>query len=140
MAPRSTKPFIFPRLIKWVPGISGNLVVKSKLPPRNTSVALRHHHKKGIIKFDGLKDSWFYGLQNCFANFRKNNFTKLLEKIILSTGFYQVLEIIVDISVFFRFLLSCHEVHNDTKFIMWRKIRIGVRMNNTSGCVYVRQN
>ena len=33
-APRSTQPFILPRSTKWVPGISGNLVVKSKLPPR----------------------------------------------------------------------------------------------------------
>ena len=32
MAPRSTQPFILPRSIKWVPRISGNLVVKSKLP------------------------------------------------------------------------------------------------------------
>ena len=33
VAPRSTQPFILLRSIKWVPGISGNLVVKSKLPP-----------------------------------------------------------------------------------------------------------
>ena len=33
--PRSTQPFILPRLVKWVPGISGNVVVKSKLPPRS---------------------------------------------------------------------------------------------------------
>ena len=33
--PRWTQPFILPRSIKWVPGISGNLVVKSKLPPRS---------------------------------------------------------------------------------------------------------
>ena len=32
-APRSTQPFILSRSIKWVPGISGNSVVKSKLPP-----------------------------------------------------------------------------------------------------------
>ena len=31
VAPRSTQPFILPRLIKWVPEISGNLVVKNKL-------------------------------------------------------------------------------------------------------------
>ena len=37
VAPRSTQPFILPRSIKWVPGISGNLVVKSKLPPRSDS-------------------------------------------------------------------------------------------------------
>ena len=37
VAPRSTQPFILPRSVKWVPGISGNLVVKSKLPPRSGS-------------------------------------------------------------------------------------------------------
>ena len=38
------------RSIKWVPRISGNLVVKSKLPPCNSSVDLRQlnpSHKKG---------------------------------------------------------------------------------------------
>ena len=35
VAPRSTQSFILPRSMKWVPGISGNLVVKSKLPPRS---------------------------------------------------------------------------------------------------------
>ena len=35
VAPSSTQPFILSRLIKWVPGISGNLVVKSKLPPQS---------------------------------------------------------------------------------------------------------
>ena len=35
VAPRSTQPFILPRSIKLVSGISGNLVVKSKLPPRS---------------------------------------------------------------------------------------------------------
>ena len=34
-APRSTQPFIFLRLIKLVPGIFENLVVKSKLPPQS---------------------------------------------------------------------------------------------------------
>ena len=33
VTPRSTQPFVLPRSIKWVPGVSGNLVVKSKLPP-----------------------------------------------------------------------------------------------------------
>ena len=37
VAPRSSQPFILPRSIKWVPEISGNLVVKSKLPPRSGS-------------------------------------------------------------------------------------------------------
>ena len=35
VAPRSTQPFILPRSVKWVPEISGNLVVISKLPPRS---------------------------------------------------------------------------------------------------------
>ena len=33
VAPRSTQPFILPRSVKWVPGISRNLLVKSKPPP-----------------------------------------------------------------------------------------------------------
>ena len=31
VVPKSTQPFILPRSIKWVPEISGSLVVKSKL-------------------------------------------------------------------------------------------------------------
>ena len=37
VALRLIQPFILPRSIKWVPGISGNLVVKSKLPPGSGS-------------------------------------------------------------------------------------------------------
>ena len=37
VAPRSTQSFILPRSIRWAPGISGNLVVKSKLPPQSGS-------------------------------------------------------------------------------------------------------
>ena len=37
VAPRSTQRLILLRSIKWVPGISGNLVVESKLPPRSCS-------------------------------------------------------------------------------------------------------
>ena len=37
VTPSSTQPFILPRSIKWVPEISGNLVVKSKLPPQSGS-------------------------------------------------------------------------------------------------------
>ena len=53
VAPRSTQPFILPRSIKWVPGISGNWVVKSKLPHRSgTSLeAVETHPYKGAIKF-----------------------------------------------------------------------------------------
>ena len=36
VTPRSTQPFIILKSIKLVPGISGNLVVKSKLPPRSS--------------------------------------------------------------------------------------------------------
>ena len=52
VAPSSTQPFILPRSIKWVPGISGNLVVKSKLPPRGgTSLEpVEPHSQKGTIK------------------------------------------------------------------------------------------
>ena len=35
------QPFIFPRSIKWLSRISGNLLVKNKLRPRSGSVALR---------------------------------------------------------------------------------------------------
>ena len=49
VAPWSTQPLILPRSIKWVPGISGNLVVKSKLPPRSGSsleaVDIKRGHK-----------------------------------------------------------------------------------------------
>ena len=34
---RGTQPFILLKAMKGVPGISGNLVVKSKLPPRSGS-------------------------------------------------------------------------------------------------------
>ena len=37
VAPTSTQTFILPRSIRWVPKISGKLVVKSKLLPRNGS-------------------------------------------------------------------------------------------------------
>ena len=37
VAPRSTQPFILPRLIKREPGICGNLMVKSRLPTRSGS-------------------------------------------------------------------------------------------------------
>ena len=37
IAPTSTQPFILPRSIKWVSGISENLVVKSKLLPQSGS-------------------------------------------------------------------------------------------------------
>ena len=41
VTPRPTRPFFLPRSIKWVPGISWDLVVKSKLSPRSDSVALQ---------------------------------------------------------------------------------------------------
>ena len=52
LAPRSTQSFVLPRSIKWLPGISGNLVVKSKLPPRSGSSleAVEPHPEKGAIK------------------------------------------------------------------------------------------
>ena len=53
MAPRSTQSFILARSIKLVLGISGNLVVKSKLPHRSGSSleAVEPHSQKGAIKF-----------------------------------------------------------------------------------------
>ena len=42
VVPRSTQPFILPRLIKWVPGISGDLVVKSKLSPCSGSFVFNY--------------------------------------------------------------------------------------------------
>ena len=53
VAPRSTQPFILLRSIKWVPGISENLVVKIKLPPQSGSsleAVLNPIHKKGPTK------------------------------------------------------------------------------------------
>ena len=60
VAPRSTQPFILPRSIKWVPGISRNLVVKSKLPHRSGSSleAVEPHPWKGTIKFFSLKKTF----------------------------------------------------------------------------------
>ena len=54
VAPRLTQPFILLRRIKWVPGISGNIVVKSKLAPWSGST--RHevtepHPWKRVINF-----------------------------------------------------------------------------------------
>ena len=37
VAPSSTQSFILPKATKWVQGIPGNLVVKSKLPPPSGS-------------------------------------------------------------------------------------------------------
>ena len=53
VAPRLTQPFILLRSIKWVPGIFGNLVVKSKLPPWTGSSleVVEPHPWKGAIKF-----------------------------------------------------------------------------------------
>ena len=46
-------------LIKWVPGISGNLAVKSKLPPQSgcSLEAVEPHPKSGTIKFFFTKES-----------------------------------------------------------------------------------
>ena len=49
---RSTQSFILLRLIKWVPGTSGNLVVQSKLPPWSGSSLepVEPHPQKATIK------------------------------------------------------------------------------------------
>ena len=53
VAPRLTQPFILPRSIKWVAGISRNLVVRSKLPPQSgpSLEAVEPHPWKRVIKF-----------------------------------------------------------------------------------------
>ena len=58
VAPRSTQPFIFLRSIKWVPRISGKLVVKSKLPPRSGS------------SLEAVKFVFFYNLLSFQVIFR----------------------------------------------------------------------
>ena len=49
VAPRLTQLFILPKSIRWVPEISENLVVKSKLPPQSGSSleTVEHHPSKG---------------------------------------------------------------------------------------------
>ena len=53
VAPRLTQPFILPRSIKRVPGISGDLVEKSKLPPRSGAglEAVEPHPYNRAVKF-----------------------------------------------------------------------------------------
>ena len=54
VAPGSTQLINLPKSIKWVSGITGALVVKTKLYPRGGFVALRQLkpvHKKWGIKF-----------------------------------------------------------------------------------------
>ena len=101
-----TQPFILPRLIKWVPRISGELVVKSKPPPRNGSEALRQYPivKKGSWSF--FKKSLIYNAGNWKCKFllqhnhstTKNDliiwdhsfssFTKFSKKLIFLTTWY----------------------------------------------------
>ena len=53
VAPRMTQPFILLRLMKWVQGTSGHLVVESKLSPCGDCAALRQLnpiHMKFFIK------------------------------------------------------------------------------------------
>ena len=50
VAPRLSQPFILPRLIKSVPGISRNWVIKSELLTCSGSVDFRHLNLKGGIK------------------------------------------------------------------------------------------
>ena len=71
VSPRLTQPFILPMFFKRVPGISGNLVVKSKLPSCSGSVAFRQLNssiKKGAIKI-------FFHM--CFIFYNKINSGKL---------------------------------------------------------------
>ena len=73
---RSIQPFILLRSTKWVPGISANLVVKSKLPPQSGSSleAVEPIHKKGPWSFFPFYQSPFqvnemFCLPNKFALF-----------------------------------------------------------------------
>ena len=52
-APSLTQNFILSRSVKWISEISGNLVVKSKLPPGSGSnlYAVEPHPSEGAIKF-----------------------------------------------------------------------------------------
>ena len=66
----SSQPFILLGSIKWVRGISGNLVAKIKLPPHCSSVALGQLnpiHKKGPQSF--LKSNIFFVLDMCSNGF-----------------------------------------------------------------------
>ena len=59
---KSTQIFFLLRLIKWLPRISGNLVVKSKLPPQNSpslETVERHPWKRGHKVFLWLQ-VYFY--------------------------------------------------------------------------------
>ena len=54
VAPKSTQPFIVSRSIKWVTGISLDLVVKSKMSPRSRSAAFKQlnpNYIKGVMTF-----------------------------------------------------------------------------------------
>ena len=51
VAPRLGQPFILLSLIKWVPEISRNWVIKSQLPPCSGSVDFRQLNLKGALKF-----------------------------------------------------------------------------------------
>ena len=80
VAPRSTHPFIFPRPLKRVPRISGNLVVKSKLPPwsdsrpwGNWSPSIKRSHK--VFKFLSI---FFFRIERILSeNFHKKTISIL---------------------------------------------------------------
>ena len=69
MTPRSTKSFILPKLIKRVPRIFENLMLKSKLPPRSGSAALRqlnpiHKNRPSVISRAILKLAYQFEIPN----------------------------------------------------------------------------
>ena len=73
MGPRSTQPFILPRSIEGAPEISGELMVKRKMPSCSGSVALRQSKVIELNKFN-----------------RANEYTKL----VIQAGEYYILKLV----------------------------------------------
>ena len=73
MASRSTQSFILPRSIKEAPEISGELMVKRKMPPCSGSVALRQLKVIELNKFN-----------------RANEYAKL----VIQAGEYYILKLV----------------------------------------------
>ena len=84
--PRLMQPFILPRLIKWVPGISGNLVVKSKLPPHSSSVVLKQLNPMHFKGQWSLKFNFYSRIVN-MSGFWISRVTQGLPIFVNMTGF-----------------------------------------------------
>ena len=86
VARRSTQSFILPRSIKWVPGVSGNLVVKSKLPPRSgfsleevEHYSIKRGHKAFFIQFS----SWLSSFTRRVPSFSIKTFSQFLSVLMV---------------------------------------------------------